>query len=164
MDLTPTFNDLLRKRDAPPAGRKFSFDELEDFLKEAYRIVCRAPFSFSTSAYTSVPSNTELAHCQPPQRAQGCPTSVPLHRATPQDAPPNGPIPAQSHRPGPRGHRRQREADHPRDQREHPDPRRRGAQAADGPRRGHPQEARRRARRPGELGGGRKEDGGARGG
>ena len=40
MDLTSTFNDLLRKCDAPPAGRKFSFDELEGFLKEAYRIVC----------------------------------------------------------------------------------------------------------------------------
>ena len=39
MDLTPTFNDLLQKRDAPPARGKFSFDELEDFLKEAYRIV-----------------------------------------------------------------------------------------------------------------------------
>lgn len=39
MDLTPTFNDLLQKRDAPPTRGKFSFDELEDFLKEAYRIV-----------------------------------------------------------------------------------------------------------------------------
>ncbi|KAL2113176.1 hypothetical protein VUR80DRAFT_5083 [Thermomyces stellatus] len=38
MDLIPTFNELLKNRDAPPASGKFRFDELEDFLKEAYRI------------------------------------------------------------------------------------------------------------------------------
>lgn len=43
MDLIPTFNDLLQKRDAPPASGKFSPDELEDFLKEAYRIVRLTP-------------------------------------------------------------------------------------------------------------------------
>ncbi|SPO03220.1 related to syntaxin 18 [Cephalotrichum gorgonifer] len=38
MDLTSTFNDLLRKRDVPAVHGKFSSDELEEFLKEAYRI------------------------------------------------------------------------------------------------------------------------------
>ncbi|KAI1160478.1 hypothetical protein F5B18DRAFT_506144 [Nemania serpens] len=37
-DITPTFNVFLRQHDAPSTNGSFSVDNLEDFLKEAYRI------------------------------------------------------------------------------------------------------------------------------
>lgn len=38
-NLTPQFNDLLRKHKAPPCRENLSIDAVEGFLKEAYRIV-----------------------------------------------------------------------------------------------------------------------------
>jgi hypothetical protein len=49
-NLTPTFNELLEQRDAPPAQRSFNVDNINNFLKEAYRIVRRTrPYSLETS-------------------------------------------------------------------------------------------------------------------
>lgn len=40
MDITPVFNDLLRKRNAPIiTEKKLSLEAIDGFLKEAYRIV-----------------------------------------------------------------------------------------------------------------------------
>ncbi|KAM0277041.1 hypothetical protein ACHAQH_006110 [Verticillium albo-atrum] len=37
-DLTPAFNELLAKHSAPSARKKFSLEDIDGFLKEAYRI------------------------------------------------------------------------------------------------------------------------------
>ncbi|KAI1748460.1 hypothetical protein F4782DRAFT_517210 [Xylaria castorea] len=37
-DITPAFNGFLKQHEAPSCGWSFSVDNLEDFLKEAYRI------------------------------------------------------------------------------------------------------------------------------
>ncbi|KAJ9149530.1 Snare-complex protein syntaxin-18 N-terminus-domain-containing protein [Coniochaeta hoffmannii] len=37
-DLTPAFNELLKEREAPPTRRSYNFDNINEFLKEAYRI------------------------------------------------------------------------------------------------------------------------------
>lgn len=39
MDLTPVFNDLLSKHNAPQTGKKYSVADIDGFLKDAYRIV-----------------------------------------------------------------------------------------------------------------------------
>lgn len=40
-DLMPIFNSILKEREAPPAGKdNFSREKLDEFLKEAYLIVC----------------------------------------------------------------------------------------------------------------------------
>lgn len=39
MDLTPIFNDLLGKHNAPQTRKKYSVSDIDGFLKEAYRIV-----------------------------------------------------------------------------------------------------------------------------
>ena len=39
MDLTPGFNELLKKHDAPPSGTKVSLETVDAFLEEARRIV-----------------------------------------------------------------------------------------------------------------------------
>ena len=40
MDITPTFNQVLAKHNAPPIKPfKFRVEALDDFVKEAYRIV-----------------------------------------------------------------------------------------------------------------------------
>lgn len=40
MDITPVFNQVLAKHDAPPVKPyEFHVDDLDEFLKEAYRIV-----------------------------------------------------------------------------------------------------------------------------
>ena len=45
IDVTPAFNELLRKLDEPPVQKPvFSLDEVDEFLKEAYRIA-RYPFN-----------------------------------------------------------------------------------------------------------------------
>lgn len=41
-DLTTIFNGLLKQHEASPTRRTFSVDEIDDFLKEAYRIVSSA--------------------------------------------------------------------------------------------------------------------------
>ncbi|EEY22245.1 conserved hypothetical protein [Verticillium alfalfae VaMs.102] len=38
-DLTPVFNELLAKHSAPSTRKKFSLEDIDGFLKEAYRIV-----------------------------------------------------------------------------------------------------------------------------
>jgi hypothetical protein len=38
-DLTGDFNGLLKQHEAAPTGGAFSLDKIDDFLKEAYRIV-----------------------------------------------------------------------------------------------------------------------------
>lgn len=42
-DLTPAFNLLLKKHEAPAAKSTFSLDQVDEFLKEAYRIVRTTP-------------------------------------------------------------------------------------------------------------------------
>lgn len=39
MDLTPVFNELLGKHNAPQTRKKYSVADIDGFLKEAYRIV-----------------------------------------------------------------------------------------------------------------------------
>jgi hypothetical protein len=39
MDITPAFNELLRARHAPEARKKYTLEDIDEFLKEAYRIV-----------------------------------------------------------------------------------------------------------------------------
>ncbi len=48
LDLTPAFNALLTKDGAPATTGSFSLDRVDEFLKEAYRIVCpaRPPLQF----------------------------------------------------------------------------------------------------------------------
>lgn len=42
MDITPIFNQVLVKHDAPPVEPYvFRVEDLDEFVKEAYRIVCR---------------------------------------------------------------------------------------------------------------------------
>lgn len=44
-NLTYTVNDLLKRRNAGPLGTdSYSLERVNDFLKEAYQIVCAAPF------------------------------------------------------------------------------------------------------------------------
>jgi hypothetical protein len=38
-DLTSSFNELLRERNAPPTRQAVTLDAIDGFLKEAYRIV-----------------------------------------------------------------------------------------------------------------------------
>lgn len=41
-DLTPVFNEALARHNAPPiVSVPYSLDDIEEFLKEAYRIVSR---------------------------------------------------------------------------------------------------------------------------
>ena len=40
-DLTSTFNVLLKEREARPTRRCYDVDNINEFLKEAYRIVRR---------------------------------------------------------------------------------------------------------------------------
>jgi hypothetical protein len=39
MDVTPEFDELLRKHNAPPTKKAVSLAEIDGFLKEALRIV-----------------------------------------------------------------------------------------------------------------------------
>lgn len=39
MNITVTFNELLRERNAPETKKRVSLDAIDGFLKEAYRIV-----------------------------------------------------------------------------------------------------------------------------
>lgn len=39
MNLTVTFNELLRERNAPETRKRVTLDTIDGFLKEAYRIV-----------------------------------------------------------------------------------------------------------------------------
>lgn len=41
VDITAQFNELLQKHHAPPVVNKVSLEEIDSFLKEAYRIVSR---------------------------------------------------------------------------------------------------------------------------
>jgi hypothetical protein len=44
MDLVPTFNELLKQRESPPVRlHVFNLEEVDEFLKEAYRIVRSSP-------------------------------------------------------------------------------------------------------------------------
>jgi syntaxin 18 len=43
MNVTVTFNELLRERNAPETRKRVTLDAIDGFLKEAYRIVSRAP-------------------------------------------------------------------------------------------------------------------------
>lgn len=61
-DLTPTFNELLKQREAPPTKRSFNIDNINEFLKEAYRIVRSAPAS---SVLLSRPLTLTLPPSQP---------------------------------------------------------------------------------------------------
>lgn len=42
-DVTPAFNMLLKKHEAPAAKASFNPDKIDEFLKEAYRIVSAHP-------------------------------------------------------------------------------------------------------------------------
>lgn len=42
VNLTPQFNELLRKQNVAPCSAKLSLDAIDGFLKEAYRIVRRS--------------------------------------------------------------------------------------------------------------------------
>jgi hypothetical protein len=42
-DLTPAFNLLLKKHEAPAAKAGFNLEQVDEFLKEAYRIVRTPP-------------------------------------------------------------------------------------------------------------------------
>ncbi len=39
LNLTPTFNELLKKNEGAPTRKGYSLEEIDEFLKEAYRIV-----------------------------------------------------------------------------------------------------------------------------
>lgn len=40
-DITPQVNAVLKSKEVPPITRhRYSIDQLDEFLKEAYRIVC----------------------------------------------------------------------------------------------------------------------------
>lgn len=43
MDITVTFNELLKERNAPEIRKRVTLDAIDGFLKEAYRIVDQAP-------------------------------------------------------------------------------------------------------------------------
>ena len=48
-DLTPILNELLRSHDArPTADTSLSFQKIDEFLKEAYRIVSLITFEYAT--------------------------------------------------------------------------------------------------------------------
>lgn len=55
-DLTPSFNLLLKKHEAPAAKASFNLDQIDEFLKEAYRIV--RPFKKPPSLFPESPSLT----------------------------------------------------------------------------------------------------------
>ena len=55
-DLTTTFNTLLKGHEAPPT-KPFSADTADEFLKEAYRIVCFLPPSFFPTPTTKKKNN-----------------------------------------------------------------------------------------------------------
>lgn len=93
MDLSASFNDLLQAHKAPPIQRRLGLDHLEEFLKEAYRIV--REFSWIPSAIyiymLTVTTIIELTHLKSPQRTERRPPSIPFHCAAPKDASTDGP-------------------------------------------------------------------------
>lgn len=51
-DLTPVFNELLKSYNAPPtADASLTLQNLDSFLKEAYRIVCHCMDYFANPQY-----------------------------------------------------------------------------------------------------------------
>jgi hypothetical protein len=84
-NLTPRFNELLEGRSASPAGSyKFSIDEVDEFLKEAYRIVGsvrRLITSFEANALA-----TELVDCQTPRPPPFCSPCLFVHRSAAQNS------------------------------------------------------------------------------
>ena len=54
-DLTPILNELLKSHDAPPTiDPSLALRNIDEFLKEAYRIVCPNPRPDRTSLLTQV--------------------------------------------------------------------------------------------------------------
>jgi hypothetical protein len=51
INITSSFNELLKQREAPPVKETFSVEELDEFLKEAYRIVS---YTFSLDRFPEV--------------------------------------------------------------------------------------------------------------
>ena len=66
--LTVVFNDLLKQRESPPTRRKlFSVDNLDEFLKEAYRIARFGTAHSHWEAMLTVSSNrAPLSHASTP--------------------------------------------------------------------------------------------------
>lgn len=131
-DLTGALDELLRGDGVSTSKKSFSLEDIDEFLKEAYRIVsflCVLSFHLISVALfrdplersvLTPPPSQELAHHRPAHRAQGRPPGLPLNRPAAQGgllAPAQQPHPAVLRRgeapdgPPARGHRRQREAD-----------------------------------------------------
>lgn len=47
VNITAQFNELLQQHSAPPVVHKVSLDDIDSFLKEAYRIVSPWPTTYS---------------------------------------------------------------------------------------------------------------------
>lgn len=128
-DLTPILNELLKSHDArPTVDPSLCLKNIDEFLKEAYRIVRL----LMSSPVPNTPANhlTEHPHRIPQHLPQRHPAILPLQRPSPptnlrrQTHPVHTP-----HRPPEGRSRRRDQATAARAQRQHPQPRRRRAAA-----------------------------------
>lgn len=88
MDLTPIFNQVLAKHNAAPVKpHEFRLQDLDEFLKEAYRIVCGWTRSCQTAGRRTMPANMSKhianAHCRATQIPKIYTTKLPLNRTSP---------------------------------------------------------------------------------
>lgn len=64
VNITAQFNELLQQHSAPPVVNKVSLDDIDSFLKEAYRIVSSWPTTYACFLSSSYANRTaEFTHC-----------------------------------------------------------------------------------------------------
>jgi hypothetical protein len=76
-DITAVFNTALKTHNAPPVtSHRYSIDRLDEFLKEAYSIVCQDPINM---AHTVSDLKTECSHSGPHCISSRRQTILPIH-------------------------------------------------------------------------------------
>lgn len=64
VNITAQFNELLQQHSAPPVVNKVSLDDIDSFLKEAYRIVSSWTTTYACFLSSSYAYHTaELTYC-----------------------------------------------------------------------------------------------------
>jgi hypothetical protein len=83
-DITPEFNGLLKQREAPAAGRRsFSLDNLDEFLREAYKIV--SIVHYTAHEFNINVDTAAIEYCIPLRGPEKHPTVVPFYGPTSKD-------------------------------------------------------------------------------
>lgn len=63
VNITAQFNELLQQHSAPPVVNKVSLDDIDSFLKEAYRIVSSWPTTYACLISSHSNHTAEFTHC-----------------------------------------------------------------------------------------------------